>query len=67
MDKKTNEIVYHKQFGTDNSSDFDLGTILVDEKQIYFPIRNNGLIVVNKEDFEDVRYLNEDKGSMDAL
>lgn len=26
---------------SDNSSDFDLGTILVDEKQVYFPIRNN--------------------------
>lgn len=67
MDKRTNEIIYQKQFGTDNSSDFDLGTILADEKQIYFPIRNNGLVVVNKENFEYVRYLNQDKGSLWAL
>jgi len=67
LDKKTNEIIYQKQFGTDNSSDFDLGTILVDEKQIYFPIRNNGLVVVNKKDFKNVRHLNKDKGSIWAL
>lgn len=67
MNKKTNEVIYQKQFGTDNSSDFDLGTILADRKQIYFPMRNNGLVVVDKHDYENVRYLNKDKGSIWAL
>ena len=67
MDKKTNEIIYQKQFGTDNSSDFDLGTILADGNHIYFPMRNNGLVVVDKHDYEYVRYLNKDKGSIWAL
>lgn len=67
MDKKTNEVIYQKQFGRDNSSDLDLGTILVDRKQIYFPLRNNGLVVVDKHDYENVRYLNKDKGSIWAL
>jgi WD40 repeat protein len=67
MNKKTNEVIYQKQFGTDNSSDFDLGTILADRKQIYFPMRNNGLVVVEKHDYENVRYLNKDKGSIWAL
>lgn len=67
MDKKTNEIIYQKQFGTDNSSDFDLGTILADKKHIYFPMRNNGLVVLDKHDYENVRYLNKDNGSIWAL
>ncbi|NLX77157.1 MAG: WD40 repeat domain-containing protein [Clostridiaceae bacterium] len=67
MDKKTNEMIYQKRFGTDNSSDFDLGNILVDEKQVYFPMRNRGLVVVDKNDYENVRYLNKDKGSVWAL
>lgn len=67
MNKKTNEVIYQKQFGTDNSSDFDLGTILADRKQIYFPMRNNGLVVADKHDYENVRYLNKDKGSIWAL
>lgn len=67
MDKKTNGIIYQKHFGTDNSSDFDLGTILVDERQVYFPIRNNGLVVVDKKNCEIVRYLNKNKGSVWAL
>jgi len=67
MDKKTNEIIYQKQFGTDNSSDFDLGTILVDRKQIYFPMRNSGLVVVDKYYYDNVRFLNKDKGSIWAM
>jgi len=67
MDKKTNEVIYQKQFGTDNSSDFDLGSILVDKNKIYFSKRNSGLVVVDKHDYENVKYLNKDKGSIWAL
>ena len=64
MDKKTNEIIYQKQFGTDNSSDFDLGTILVDDNQVYFPMRHRGVVVVDKSDYENVKYVHENDGSM---
>jgi len=66
VDKKTNKVIYQKQFGSDNSSDFH-GIMLVDRKYIYFPLRNNGLVVVDKNDYENVRYLNKDKGSVWAL
>ena len=67
MDKKTNEIIYQKQFGSDNSSDIDLGTILVDRDHIYFSMRNNGLVVADKDDYKNVKFLNKDKGSVWAL
>jgi len=67
LDKRTNELIYQRQFGTNNSSDFDLGAICVDEKHIYFPQRNSGLLVVDKKDYENVSYLNKDKGSIWAL
>lgn len=65
-DKKTNEVIYQKQFGKDNSSDLHR-TILADRNQIYFPMRNNGLVVVDKHDYENVKYLNKDKGSIWGL
>lgn len=67
MDKATGEVLYQKQFGTDNSSDFDLGTVLVDEQHVHFPQRNRGLVVVEKGDYGRERYLNEKKGSVWAL
>jgi len=67
MDKKTNEVIYQKQFGSDNSSDIDLGTILADKNHIYFSKRNSGLVVVDKHDYDNTRYLNKDKGSIWAL
>ena len=64
---KTNEIIYQKQFGSDNSSDINLGTILVDREHIYFSLRNNGLVVADKDDYKNVKFLNKDKGSVWAL
>lgn len=62
-DKETHEVIYQKQFGSDNSSDF-FSYMLVDDNHVYFPQRNSGLVVVDKGDYENVRYLNKDTGSV---
>ena len=67
MDKKTNEILHQRQFGTNNSSDFDLGRILVDNNQVYFPMRNNGVVVVDKNNYDNFEYVKKDDGSIWAL
>lgn len=67
MDKKTFKVIYQKQFGTDNSSDFDLGAMITDQDRIYFPIRNGGLVIIDKKNYENPRCLNEHGGSIWAL
>ena len=67
MDKRSGEVTYQQRFGRDNQSDLDLGTVLVDEGNIYFPVRNRGLAVVDKRNYDRVCYLNEEKGSVWAL
>ena len=44
MDKKTNEVIYQKQFGTDNSSDFDLDQFLLIKIRFISPSETAGLL-----------------------